>query len=333
MQEKQVSTPDMSPKEAMKKSLEAVKDPALKNLLSGIMERVQKAGPIDEIVEIKRRVAKLPKKEEQLVLAFMPHEMAKVSIFFPMSDKELKEENRKISHAEYESNWGKVGIEGIKLAIFEEDIFLAIIKLAREKKSFTGTGCMLETTMKEIIHLLYGTSGYNPQRTTDRILKTLDHFQLVNFSIILFVKSLKGKKETKKDGFRGSIGNIIQSHYYNPKTQNLKIFFNPHFCMMFMESMLTRINFTLRRQLKKDGSKALLRFLAAHNRPDKMHMLTVLKAINYNIEQPMYELRRKMKNFIAELKRNGVLGKKTKLEKNDIVFFDVLPINKTLLKG
>ena len=105
MLNKPLSTPEMDQKEAMKKSLETVKDPALKDLLSGIMKRIQKAGPIEEIVEIKKQISKSPGQEKQLVLAFMPHEMAKVSIFFPMSDKELKEGNRKISHSEYEINW------------------------------------------------------------------------------------------------------------------------------------------------------------------------------------------------------------------------------------
>ncbi len=59
-------------------------------------------------------------------------------------------------------------------------------------------------------------------------------------------------------------------------------------------------------------------------------ILTVLKAINYNIEQPTYALRRKFKQFIAELKRARVLGPKTKLYPDDTVFFDILANPKTL---
>ena len=88
--------------------------------------------------------------------------------------------------------------------------------------------------------------------------------------------------------------------------------------------MFTGINFTLRRQLKKDGSKALMRFLATHTRPKRMHILTVLNAINFNIKQPMNQLRFKLKDFIKELKKNKVLGPKTKIYLDDTVYFDVL---------
>jgi hypothetical protein len=94
--------------------------------------------------------------------------------------------------------------------------------------------------------------------------------------------------------------------------------------------MLTNINFTIRRKLKRDGSKALLRFISAHSQPEKMHILTVLNAINYNINQPMYLLRRRFKQFLFELKKVGVLGPKTKLFADDTVYFDILPAIKTI---
>ncbi len=243
-----------------------------------------------------------------------------------MSDKELKEERRLIQKLEHESSWGKITIEGVKLAIFEEDIFLTLMTIAKKKMKFVDGQYLLEINMKEVIHLLYGTSGYSTKKAIDLIIRALDHFQLVKFTITLFDK----KNELKKEGLRGSIGNIIQSHYYDPKTQNLKIKFNPDFCAFFLESMLTNINFTVRRSLKRDGSKALLRFLSTHTQPGRMHILTVLNAINYNINQPMYALRRRFKQFIAELKKNGVLGPKTKLYTDDTVYFDILPSRKVL---
>lgn len=310
----------------MEKVLQEVKDPEFKAILTRMSENVKHTIINKEAEEIKKRIIKAPRQEEQKIFAFIPHEMAKVSIFFPMSDRELKEERRLIQKIEHESSWGKITVEGVKLAIFEEDIFLVLIKIARKNLKFIDGQYLLEINMKEVIHLLYGTSGYSTKKAIDLIIRSLDHFQLVKFTIALFDK----KAGLKKEGLRGSIGNIVQSHYYDHKTQNLKIYFNPHFCTFFLESMLTNINFTIRRILKRDGSKALLRFLSTHTQPGRMHILTVLNAINYNINQPMYALRRKLKQFIAELKKNGVLGPKTKLSNDDTVYFDILPTKKVL---
>lgn len=300
------------------KSLESIRDPELKQLCTRILERVKQTGILEEAKEFKQKIANAPKQPEQLVLAFIPHEMAKVSIFFPMSDRELKEERRLIQKIEHESSWGKIVVEGIKLAIFEEDIFLVLMKIAREKMRFLKGQYLLEINIKEVIHLLYGTSGYSTKKVINLIIRTLEHFQLVRFELNLF-------KEHKIV----SIGAIIQKYEYDKHTQNLKIYFNPHFLAYFLESMLTNINFTIRRNLKKDGSKALLRFLSTHTQPNQMHILTVLNAINFNLNQPMFKLRQLFRSFIRELKKSGVLGPKTRLN-NDIVYFDVLPLKKAL---
>jgi len=304
------------------KSLESIRDPELKKLCTRILERVKQTGILEEAKEFKQKIAGAPKQPEQLVLAFIPHEMAKVSIFFPMSDRELKEERRIIHKLPpIESNWGKVEIEGVKLAIFEEDIFLALMKIAREKIQIINGQYLLETNIREIAKILYGEGGYT-KRAYDLIKRTLDHFGLITFRLTLFKEHKKADKEI-------FIAAVVQRYDYDPKTHNLKIYFNPHFLAYFLESMLTNINFTLRRRLKKDGSKALLRFLSTHTQPNQMHILTVLNAINFNTNQPIFRLRSRLKQFITELKKSGVLGPKTRL-RNDIVYFDILPFKKAL---
>lgn len=312
----------------MQKSIETTTDPTLKKAFIRIKHQMENKHISKEVKEFRKEVINVPKKPEQQVLAFLPHQMAKTSIFFPMSDKELKEENRKISRIEHETGWGKIVIEGIKLAIFQEDIFLALIKIAKDSIKQIENDYVLHINMKDVVNLLYGSSGYT-KKSFERIEKTLQHFQLVRFELTTYNWQKKNKERSKTETVR-SIGNIVQSYKYNKKSKDLVLYFNPHFFAYFLESMLTNINFTIRRQLKRDGSKALLRFLSTHNQPSKMHIITVLNAINYNIKQPTYALRRKLKQFIAELKKNGVLGKKTKIYKEDLVYFDVLPLKKTL---
>lgn len=312
----------------MEKAMEEVKDPALKKVFAGILESIKHSDLNKEVEDFKKEIIKKPCRPEQQIFAFIPHQMAKTSIFFPMSDKELKEENRRISRLEHETGWGKIVIEGIKLAIFEEDIFLNLMKIADKKIKQTNGQYVLEINMKDIVNLLYGQSGYT-KKSYERIEKALQHFQLVRFELTTFDWEKKGNERVRTRTVR-SIGNIVESYKYDEKTKDLIIYFNPHFFAYFLESMLTNINFSIRRKLKKDGSKALLRFLSTHSQPSRMHILTVLNALNYNTNQPMYELRRKFKQFVGELKEYGVLGSKTKLYRDDTVCFDILPSKKAI---
>ncbi len=314
--------------DAMQKSLETVTDPGLKQTLTRVMERLREAPIEKDVEEFKKEVLKAPLKEEQKIFAFLPHQMAKTSIFFPMSDRELKEENRKIGRIEHETGWGKVVIEGVKLAIFEEDIFLVLMKIAKERFKQEKNGYFIETSMREIVNTLYGSSGYT-KKSFERVERALDNFQLVRFELVTFDWTKKGKERIRAETKR-SIGGIVQSYKYNKETRELKIYFNPHFMAYFLESMLTNIDFSLRRRLKKDGSKALLRFLSTHRNPGEMHVLTVLNAINFNTNQPMFKLRQLFKAFLRELRQNGAVGAKTKLRKGDTVCFDVLSRKKAL---
>lgn len=312
----------------MQKNIETVTDPGLKKTLTRVMERFKEAPIEKDIEEFKKEVLKAPLNEEQKIFAFLPHQMAKTSIFFPMSDRELKEENRKISRIEHETGWGRVVIEGIKLAIFEEDIFLVLMKIAKDCFKKDKNGYFIEASMREIVNMLYGSSGYT-KKSFERVERTLDNFQLIRFELATFDWTKKGKERIKTETKR-SIGGIVQSYKYNKETKALKIYFNPHFMAYFLESMLTNIDFSLRRKLKKDGSKAILRFLSTHRNPGEMHILTVLNAINFNTNQPMFKLRQLFKSFLRELKQNGVLGTKTRLYKGDTVYFNVSPRKKVL---
>lgn len=312
----------------MGQTIETVKDPGLKEVLTRVMERLKHSDIEKEAAELKKELIKKPKRPEQLLLSFIPHQMAKTSIFFPMSDRELREENRKITRIEHQTGWGKVVIEGIKLAIFEEDILLTLLFLAKDSYIKFKNDFILETKMNKIIHIIYGRKGYS-KKNEDVILRTLKNFELVSFDLIIGEWEKKGKERLKLEKIR-SVGNIISGFNYDQGSKNLKLYFNSRFFAYFLESMLTNINLTLRRKLKKDGAKALLRFLSTHKQPTRMHILTVLNAINFNTHQPTFRLRSRLKGFLKELKKYRVLGPKTKLYPDDTVFFDILPPKNTL---
>lgn len=310
------------------KELIAQMDPGLRAALERLHTAIKTSNLKKEVEELKTQIIKKPLRPEQQIFSFIPHQLAKTSVFFPMSDRELKEENRLITKIEHSTSWGKVVIEGIKLAIFEEDILLYLLYLAKDSYTKLKDEFILEININRIINLLYGREGYS-KRNEEVILRALKHFELVSFDIIIGEWKKKGKERLNIERIR-SIGNIVSGFDYNEATKNLKIYFNPHFFAFFLESMLTNINLTLRKKLKKDGSKALLRFLSAHKKPSRMHILTVLNAINFNTNQPMFKLRQLFKSFIKELKGEGVLGNKTKLDNDDTVYFDILHPKKAL---
>lgn len=305
-----------------------IADPELRTALERLQTTLEQSPWRKEVEEFKAQaIKKLPRAVQQ-VFSFLPHQLAKTSIFFPMSDRELKEENRLISKIEHETGWGKVIIQGVKLAIFEEDILLALFFLLKENPADLKGEAALQTNINKLINILYGASGYS-KKNEDVILRALKHFGLVSFDLIVGDWKKQGKERIKVETVR-TINAILSGSRYNPETKELKIYFNPHFLAFFGESMLTTINLSFRRNLKKDGSKALLRFLEAHTNPGRMHLLTVLNAINYNVNQPMSELRRRFKSFMAELKKHGILGKKTRLSSDDVVYFDIQNPKKSL---
>ena len=272
-----------------------------------------------KVAAIKHNLSSASRPEE-IVYSLIPHEMAKVSIFFPMSDQELRSDRRILQKIETESKWGRAVVRGVKLSIFEEDVFLALLTLARTGLNPTNTELLLDTSLPKIAKFLYSSKdGYN-QKTYKSISQAIQNLGLINFTISLYTS----EGTIKKIGREVSVSSIIQSYVFNADGNSLRIKFNPDFFLYLGNSNLTSINFSLRRHLKKAGSKALLRFLATHRKPGKMQMLTVLNAINFNTKQPLYTLRRFLKNFIVELKAHGILGPKTKLYPDDLVYFDII---------
>lgn len=297
--------------------------PDLREVVERLRATIQQSGLKQEVEEFKKRILKKIPSHEQTIFSFMPHQLAKTSIFFPLSDRELKEENRKINRFEHKTPWGRIVVEGVKLAIFEEDIFLALLHLTKDKTEKDHDGRpILKTRLPVIAKLLYGDKGYT-NSAYQRILRALEHFELIRFELAVGEWKKKGKERIKVETVTSMAG-ILSKHIYDDKTQDLTIYWNQDFLAYFLESMLTTINLTLRRKLKKDGSKALLRFLCTHTDPGRMNIYTVLGAINYNINQPPYRLRSRLKSCITELKKHGVLGNKTKLFKDDTVYFDVI---------
>lgn len=319
--------PDNFDKE-METALSKLGDKSVKDAFQRIANAVKKDIAADtlameaNIANLKKRIKKIPPEQQQLLFSFIPNKLAKVSIFFPMSKSEMKEERRKIYKTILsQSKWGRVQIEGIKLSITDEDVFLALRILASQKNVLINNSRHLKFTAKEFAHIFYEGKPYSTTKLVEMLNRTLKYFQLVSFHVELFNKS-KGTEESNNAA--AHVGGILEAFYYFPETKTFDVHFNLHFCNLFLDPLVTGINFSLRRALSKEGSKGLLKFLSTHHEPTRMHILTVLNAINWPTDQqPMFKIRESFKEFFNDLRGFNVLGDKSKIYDDDTVYFDI----------
>lgn len=285
--------------------------------LRAVMERMAQNGEkrIQEqssILELKKELIKAEPSPEQQFFSFFPIELMRTSIFFPFRHDDLNREHRKISKIAIKHSWGELEIEGVKLAIYQEDILLRLL-MDREDASKT------KSKKKDVFKKTYKLSqiAKSTKKTASRsgadkskkqrILDALDDFQLIKFKI-------------KKNGNIHSIGNIVSSWDYYEKTDLLEVNFNDKFWTLLGEGMLACININKRQQLQGDCAKALLRFIQAHRKPTELHITTIMQALNYNINQPPSDLITILNRGIKELIKIGELDKKSNISKNHIVF-------------
>lgn len=301
-----------------------VKDPALKAVLERIAALGEKnCSQYEELKKLKTELIESEPTPEQQFFSFFPIELMRTSIFFPFRHDELNRDHRKISKITIKHSWGELEIEGVKLAIYQEDILLRILMERKnavnsedeiDNKKYSG----FKVTVK-LNHIAKGInqkSGAN-KRDKQRVLDALTDFQLINFKI-----------NRPKD--ISSVGNIVRSWVYHKDTDLLDIYFNPDFWTIFGEGMLARVNLNQRQQLSGDCAKALLRFIQAHKVPNHLHLLTIMKALNYNTNQPESYLKKILTRGIKELIKIGELTKKSHITKNYIVFLEYPDTEKTL---
>ncbi|MEE9913991.1 MAG: replication initiator protein A [Deltaproteobacteria bacterium] len=233
----------------------------------------------ESVSEIKTELAKIPKQEQQS-FSFLPTELTRLSPFFPMSKAEMG--NRPFEKHTFENAWGTMEIQGERLAVFDESVLLAILKLATINKSFTFT-----TTFNEILFIMGTTAGKN---TYAAVLSSLS--RLTGTKIALTIKSKDGKKT-------GLVNTILSGAKFDK--YNLKISINEYFGQMYLEGFVTSINLNFRAQLKGDITKAMYRFYEGQPINFEIHMDKLCSAINLDSSQPKFKIRQLINKSLKEL--------------------------------
>lgn len=262
------------------------------------------------VIKVKKIVEdhalKITGKPKQLNLAFMPVKLARTSPFFPMSRKDMSV--RPIfNEVVMENSWGKITVSGQKLSIYDESVLLAVLSLARQCGQH-----LIKTTYAEMCRTMNIKKGTNPYKSIRQSLKRLTG-TTVN-------TELYEQENNKKVVVEDIIGPMITHVRQQPKATKVEIDVSPYFLSLYGVNLTTSIDLDERAKLKGDITKAIYRFLQTHQ-PGAVPfgLLTFCKGINLDTEQPLAEIRKKLRKALAELCKQGHIKKGWKIDKSDRV--------------
>lgn len=253
--------------------------------------------------ELRRAVLPASKEKPQeqgwMCFAPMPTDLCRVSPFFPMSKNEMANRVYLQDMVITKSSWGEINYTGPKLSIYEEDALMAVlaaIDAIHDKSGYTYKGPILP-----LLKLI----GYErPSKTNYKMF--VDALKMLSGSV--FELHVKGQ-------FR-NIDNILSNVRVDEKTKNLSVTVNPYFFEMYLAGSVTLISIVKRMKLKKPTSRALYRFMQSHR--DAVwpgHFLTLAASLNLSFEQEKREIRRQIKEAIAECVKHEVLAKGSGFER------------------
>ena len=250
---------------------------------------------------IKKELVKHAPEQEQQIFSFLPTKMTRVSPFFPLSKRDMKD--RPLEELTWESSWGRLTVSGKRLSIYDESVLLAVLLLMRKHK--TGT---FQTTRYEIC----GVMNVKPAKDTyNAVWESLK--RLTKTGIDLEIWEGKGKKRKTKIEMTTT---ILSGAVHTEKYQ---ITVNPYFLEMYGEGFLTNLDLRFRASLTGDITKALYRFYEGQRDTTyQCHVLTLSKAVNLNMNLSNNDLRKHIRKGLRELRTKGYF-KRWSISKSDIV--------------
>jgi hypothetical protein len=294
----------VSSKKDDKTATTAESSDGLQQYLSSVQKRVEARALSEQAKEEAEETHKELKKpqSEQTWLPFapMPTDLCRVSPFFPLSQRQLKERPFLRNIVITKSAWGKITYSGPKLSTFEEDVLLALLALIDESKY------RQETSDPE------GRPTYTYRGPLMPILKLMGLGKVGKANYTRTIRALElmaqaiVKLELKSGSFE--IMNMLTFVKWEDKKRELTVTINPYFYETYIGGSVTILDVLKRSTLSRPISKALYRFIMSHKEREwGGHFLTLAASLNLDIDQPQYQLRRQIKTAISDLKENGVL--------------------------
>lgn len=306
-------------------------NPEIKAILERVMERAGdevQTEAVKEAVEARNNVApggKLPPVQENLFKwAGFPTDMTRVSPFFPLNVKDLKDRPFLKGLVITAAQWGEITYTGPKLSTYEEDsllVLLACLEMVSKHRSETTDkdGRKTYTYRGPALPLLRAL-GYKQPSGKD-YKRLIESLRLLTVAGVDLRVSARPKNGAKKEPRYTTMSAMLANVSWDNKDKVLSATINPFFYEAYLAGTVTLMDVAKRMSLSGTIARSLYRFVQSHrdNPVFSGHYLTLAQVLNMDTEQPGRKLRELLKKAIAELTKNGILTKKSRFVSQDII--------------
>ena len=286
----------------------------------------------EQAADIRQAVAEAPAEQESLFRwCGFPTDMTRVSPFYPIQTNELGNRPFLRDALITSAAWGEIRYTGPKLSIHEEDALLALLAILEsvtkyrketrieDKKTYSYTGPALP-----VLRLIHGDktkAGKEKRPAAHHYKRLVDSLKLLTVAGVELALAARTKTGKKKIRYT-SLSNMLSNVAWDEDNKVLSATINPFFYETYYAGSVTLMDVKKRMEIKGNIAKSLYRFVQSHKQQTPLwagHFLTLAQVLNMDIEQPAKEVRRLLKEAISELVRQGILDKKSRLQKTDIV--------------
>jgi hypothetical protein len=336
-----------APKSDNKTEIPAIRtnSPQITEALNAILERVKEQSgnevqaeaekQADEVRDIIAPGGKLPPVQESLFKwAGFPTDMTRVSPFFPMNVKDLKDRPFMKNLVITAAHWGEITYSGPKLSTYEEDSLLVLLAclegVSKHRSETTDKDGRKTYTYRGPALPLLRALGYKKPNNKD-YRRLTDSLKLLTVAGVDLRVSSGQKNGGKKEPRFTSMSAMLANVSWDNEKKVLSATINPFFYEAYLAGTVTLMDVAKRMALSGTIARSLYRFVQSHrdNPVFSGHYLTLAQVLNMDTEQPGRKLRELLKRAISELIKKGVLTKKSRFVSQDIVVLhrsdDALP--------
>lgn len=282
-------------------------DPAFEKFLEKMTERFVNGGDKDEKISIEG----LKKENDKETISFLPTELCRTSLFFPIEKKALQSGKRVVEkRVIIETAWGKLIAIGPTLTVYDEDVLLATLHTIKENLPKNSEYYRYKGKMSTILKALNLSDG---KENYDRIKDSLTMMSVMAFEFIRF------NEEGKKKSTTVVAMPIVQKAYWEEDDRELDVIINPYFYQMYEKKDITLINLDYRAKIKSQIGKALYRFLQSHKDEWTGKISTLATTLNINPELPNKKIKERIKDAINELKKLKLISVKSSIIEGNLV--------------
>lgn len=204
----------------------------------------------------------------QRLFSFMPSLMTRVSPFHFRGRTRIRDWPLVRLDSGERDAWGRMGVVGELLVIFDETVLLTLLSLMTALESD-----VFQTNCDEICALSMIPASAAGRRD---VWKSIQRLAGTRIDLDL----IKGKGRARRT-VKAMTGSILSYGDMNRDSGALRVVINPYFLEMYAESFVTNIDLRFRASLKNDVSKALYRFFQGQLEQDvQIEAARLARAVN-----------------------------------------------------